>query len=240
MITKEKIKFIRGLHRKKNRMQEQLFLIEGPKMLTEALKYKRDAVQEVFHVEEWEPPKSLPKEKCSAVSEKILRQLSLLKQPQKVVAICSFMTPITEQSDLILALDNVQDPGNFGTILRLAGWFGVSSIVVSKDSVEAYNPKVVQASMGAVFHVDVSYVDLETYFKKTDLPVYGALLEGANVYQTALPAKAILLLGNEGNGISSSIQPFISHPIHIPKFGNGESLNVAMATGIFLSEFKRS
>jgi len=210
------------------------------KMLAEALKFRPECVQEVFHTEDWESQLELPKEKCTVVLDKILRQLSLLKQPQKVVAICSYLSPTSLKEDLILALDNVQDPGNFGTILRLAGWFGVSKVIASQDSVEVYNPKVVQASMGAVFHVNVTYTDLNAFFQDTNLPVYGALLEGENVYQTQLPSKAILLLGNEGNGISESLISFISHPIHIPKFGNGESLNVAMATGVFLSEFKRS
>ena len=243
MLTKEKIKKIRSLHRKKFREQLGLFLIEGPKMLEEAMLYAPDLVQEVYVMDSALHLCTTSKDKVYVVAEKELRQLSMLKQPQSLVAVCSFK-PTSENAHegkgLILALDRIQDPGNFGTILRLAAWFGVKQVLASDDTVELYNPKVVQASMGSVFTVNVNYVNLEEVLKETKLPIYGALLEGESVYKSTLSVPSVLLMGNEGNGISDELLPLISNPIHIPKFGLGESLNVAMATGIFLSEYKRN
>lgn len=140
----------------------------------------------------------------------------------------------------MIALDSVQDPGNMGTILRLADWFGVQKVICSKTTVDIYNPKVIQATMGAFLRIQVEYLDLKEFFATTDLPVYGALLEGKNVYAQPLKPHGILLMGNEGNGISDELKPFISQPLTIPKKGQTESLNVSIATSILLSEFFRT
>lgn len=239
MITKETIKQVRQLHQKKFRTAEQLFIIEGIKMLKEALRFNPECIQAIYVSEKLELPFLVPNEKLIVVTDKVLRQLSTLKNPQGIVAVCRQFNAKIDQKTFSIALDRIQDPGNMGTILRLAAWFGVKQIIASPDSVDQFNPKVVQASMGAIFNVSVVYTDLKEFLSQCDVPVYGALLYGENVYTQKLKPEGIILMGNEGNGISDVLLPFITSPLHIPKFGEGESLNVAMATGVFLSEFCR-
>lgn len=238
MISKEQIKFIRSLHRKKFRDSGQQFLIEGPKMIAEAIEYAPESLVQVFGTEPIQG--KLPEHVLfEEIDNKTLVQISTLKHPQKLVAICNYLPKITTRPEFYIALDTIQDPGNLGTILRLASWFGVQHIIASKETVDCYNPKVVQASMGAIFNVNMEYVDLKEAFENTDLPIYGSLLEGANVYEKDISKRGVLVMGNEGNGISEDLLSFITDPITIPKFGKGESLNVAMATSIFLSELSR-
>jgi TrmH family RNA methyltransferase len=147
-----------------------------------------------------------------------------------------------EENGLIVALDAVRDPGNLGTIIRLCDWFGVKDLVCSKETVDCYNPKVIQATMGSIARVNISYVELEYFFKKSNLPVYGAYMQGENVYTSELSSNGILVMGNEAHGISSSIESLITKKVSIPQFGDiqeTESLNVASATAILLSEFRR-
>lgn len=239
MITKETVKQVRQLHQKKFRTAEQLFIIEGIKMLEEALRFNPQCIQAIYVSEKLELPFVVPNEKLTVVTDKVLRQLSTLKNPQGIVAVCRQFNAEIDQKTFSIALDRIQDPGNMGTILRLAAWFGVKQIIASPDSVDQFNPKVVQASMGAIFNVSVIYTDLKEFLSQCDVPVYGALLSGENVYTQKLKPEGIILMGNEGNGISDALLPFITSQLHIPKFGEGESLNVAMATGVFLSEFCR-
>lgn len=239
MITKETVKQVRQLHQKKFRTAEQLFIIEGIKMLEEALRFNPQCIQAIYVSEKLELPFVVPNEKLTVVTDKVLRQLSTLKNPQGIFAVCRQFNAEIDQKTFSIALDRIQDPGNMGTILRLAAWFGVKQIIASPDSVDQFNPKVVQASMGAIFNVSVIYTDLKEFLSQCDVPVYGALLSGENVYTQKLKPEGIILMGNEGNGISDALLPFITSPLHIPKFGEGESLNVAMATGVFLSEFCR-
>lgn len=171
--------------------------------------------------------------------EETLKRCSSLKTPNKVIAVVKKMTFPEKKHRFIIALDSVQDPGNMGTIMRLADWFGVDKIVCSQTTVDHYNPKVIQASMGAFLRVQVEYTDLKNYLAETGLPVFGALLEGENIYKKLLNPEGILLMGNEGNGISEEIKPLITHPVSIPRRGKAESLNVSVATGILLSEFFR-
>lgn len=238
-LSKNKIKWIRSLHQKKHRDELGLFLVEGEKMVQEALDYFDTYVVCIAHTSEFSCS-TFTGEKYS-VSTKELEQISTQKNPNKVVAVLRQFTAPNDSIDssLVLAIDGVQDPGNFGTILRIADWFGISRIVCSKNTVENYNPKVVQASMGAIFRVQTTYVDLVEWLTQQTVPIYGALLEGENIYeQSELPA-GILILGNEGNGISPEIIAQITHPISIPRFGLSESLNVSVATGILVSEFIR-
>jgi TrmH family RNA methyltransferase len=147
------------------------------------------------------------------------------------------------QKNTIVALDNISDPGNLGTIIRLCDWFGIKDLVCSQSTVDLYNPKVVQASMGSLTRVNVSYVNLQTFLIETSLPIFGTFTDGNNVYTTKLPKDSVLLMGNEGNGISTEIANLVSKKLSIPRFGaiqSTESLNVATATAIFLSEFKRN
>lgn len=177
--------------------------------------------------------------KLYLTDEKTIKEIGSLKTPHKFLAVVKKPTLKQNNVDFVLALDGIQDPGNFGTIIRTADWFDVDLIVCSKGTVDQFNPKVVQSSMGSLFRVPIIYENLESYFAKTKLPIYGALLEGKNLYEENLPKKAILIMGNEGSGISDDTQKLIQHKIHIPKFGGAESLNVSIATGILLSEFKK-
>lgn len=238
MISKEQIKFIRSLHKKKFRDVSQQFIIEGPKMIAEVIQYAPESLIQIFGTEA--VADKLPEHVLfEEIDNRALGQISTLKHPQKQVAICSYLPNVTTRPEFYIALDTIQDPGNLGTILRLASWFGVQHIIASKETVDCYNPKVVQASMGAIFNVNIEYVDLKEAFESTDLPIYGSLLEGENIYEKDISKRGILVMGNEGNGINDDLIPFITDPVTIPKFGKGESLNVAMATSIFLSEFSR-
>ncbi|MBW7867569.1 MAG: RNA methyltransferase [Brumimicrobium sp.] len=236
MISKERIKYIRTLHQKKFRDQHHQFIIEGAKLLEEALMYAPQSIQQIYSTEELPFKSGLP---INIISEKELSQISMLQHPQKIIAVCDYLPIHQKRPDFYVVLDTIQDPGNLGTILRLCSWFGVFYILSSKESVDIYNPKVVQASMGAIFNVQIEYCDLKEELKQITLPIYGALLEGENIYTVPKERKGVLVMGNEGNGIHTDLLSFISHPITIPKFGKGESLNVAMATAILLSEFSR-
>ena len=239
MLSKEQIKQIKGLHQKKNRKDKQQFIIEGPKMIEEALSTVPDAVLQIYVTEQYVETTAFPKDKTTIVSSKIIHQLSGLKQPQDVLAVCTFLDLKISPSSLKIGLDNIQDPGNFGTILRLAAWFGVTEIIASNDCVDCYNPKVVQASMGGIFNVKVSYLNLIEFCSSYQHPIYGAMLSGENIYRSSLSPTGILLMGNEGKGLNTSLQKYITKSLYIPKIGKGESLNVATATGILLSEFTR-
>ena len=238
-LSKNKIKWIRSLHQKKIREEEGLFCVEGEKMVLEAIAFASDSVQLIVHTAEFKF--SHPSAESYCVSEKELAQISTLKTPNKAFALLlkKEISDFSVQNNLILALDGVQDPGNMGTILRIADWFGISTIVCSKNTVECHNPKVVQASMGAIFRVQITYVDLAQWLQKQTVPIYGALLSGESIYTQQELKNGILLLGNEGNGISEDLLPLITHPISIPRIGQAESLNVSVAAGILVSEFIR-
>lgn len=238
-ISVNKIKWIRSLHQKKYRDELGLFLVEGEKLVQEALQFTPQTIEFIAHTFDFEVKSSAIESVVVSPSE--LARISSLRSPNKVLAVVKKSNDKINiaSSGLTLALDGIQDPGNFGTILRIADWFGIHDLVCSKDTVEIYNPKVVQSSMGAIFRVNVHYENLGDWLKNESRPIYGALLEGKNTYQESLPKNAILLMGNEGNGISKDLIPFITNPLTIPAFGQAESLNVAVATGILVSEFKR-
>lgn len=178
------------------------------------------------------------------ISEADLKKITCLATPNNCLALFKIPEPKkATHSGLVIALDDVRDPGNLGTIIRLCDWFGVHEIICSEQTVDVYNPKVIQATMGSIARVSVSYLNLENYIKDTNSPVYGTFMDGKNVYNELLPQNAILILGNEANGISKQLENLVNNKIAIPRFGNlqqTESLNVATATGIFLSEFRRN
>lgn len=240
-ISKNQLKLITSLSQKKYRIKHQLFIAEGVKVVEEILdaNYK---VHLLFCTNDFIC--NVEKNKVIVVSEKELKKISKLKTPNKVFAIFEFPAATSlKENGLILALDAINDPGNLGTIIRLCDWFGVTQLVCSLDTVDAFNQKVVQASMGSVTRVSIVYTDLHPYIKATKLPVFIADMEGSNVYTSSLPKEAVLIMGNEANGISDSIRNLVPHKISIPRFGElqeTESLNVATATAILLSEFKRS
>lgn len=245
MLSKNQIKEIRKLHISKYRRQEKSFIIEGPKIVAEFInsKYK---VTKVFALEEWTNENYSIHKNIERISPKELQAISLLKTPNKVLAIASYPDENTfnyNKNDLILALDSIQDPGNLGTIIRIADWFGINKLVCSSETADAYNPKVVQASMGAHTRVNFCYTNLEDWLSKlsVDTPIYGTLLEGDNIYETELCNNGVIVIGNEGNGISPQIQSLIKQRITIPAYGESmmESLNAAVATAIVCSEFRR-
>ncbi|MBC9811254.1 RNA methyltransferase [Crocinitomicaceae bacterium CZZ-1] len=238
-LSQNKIKQIRCLQQKKCRDEHDLFVVEGEKMVAEVLMTASEHVEFCVSTADFysEYAKGVEWYQCD---EETLKRCSSLKTPNKVIAVVRKMAFPDTRTSFLLALDEVQDPGNMGTIMRLADWFGVKKIICSRTTVDVYNPKVIQASMGAFLRVQVEYTDLKPYFQKTQLPVFGALLEGENIYKTTVQPEGILLMGNEGNGISEELRSFISHPVSIPKRGGAESLNVSIATGILLSEFFRN
>lgn len=238
-LSKNKIKWIRSLHQKKQRDELGLFLVEGEKMVSEAIEFAQNSINLILHTKEFHF--EIKNIETLLISEKELEQISGLKTPNKVIAVLRQIDQKREidKNKLILALDGIQDPGNMGTILRIADWFGIIDIVCSPNTVDVYNPKVIQSSMGSIFRVQVQYTDLKHWLANCSLPIYGALLEGENVYKKELSSSGVLIMGNEGSGISASLLPVITNPISIPSFGQAESLNVSVATGILLSEFFR-
>ena len=253
MISKSKAKFITSLKEKKRREENQLFIIEGDKIvkefLTAGIKLRSLIAQKDF-ISRLTDDLILLAGEVEEVSYSELKQISTLKTPHNALAIVPIPSPSFEMedvfNDLSVALDVVQDPGNLGTIIRAAAWFGIRNIFCSPDSVDVYNPKVIQASMGAILHVNVHYADLQNLLSKAcekKLPVFGALLEGDSIYEHKLGNKGIILLGNESKGISQNLMPYITDKIKIPGPGISlpglESLNVGMAASIIISEFAR-
>lgn len=245
MISKNQIKFIRSLELKKNRKRESLFVAEGPKVIEELLKLKTPHT--IIATKEWidNNPKI---SNVIEVSERELESASLLKTPQQVLALFAIET--TEQdlnidnNKLYLALDGIQDPGNLGTIIRIADWFGIDTIYCSNETVDVYNPKVIQATMGSIARVKVIYTDLYNMISNSsdEMPVYGTFLDGSDIYKNELTPNGIIVMGNEGKGITKELKSLITNKLLIPSFSIGdtaESLNVAIATAITCSEFKR-
>lgn len=241
MVSKNQIKLITSLQQKKYRKQEQLFFAEGVKVVQELLNSNFE-LQDLFTTKQ--DFLTVSKNKVHAISETELKKISALTTPNTCLAV--FKIPKAKEmveKGLIVTLDDVRDPGNLGTIIRLCDWFGIETLFCSEESVDIYNPKVVQATMGSISRVNVVYGNLEAFLTKTKLPVFGTFMDGKNIYQEKLPKDGIIIMGNEANGISSSVEKLISERIAIPRFGNlqvTESLNVATATAIILSEFKRS
>lgn len=240
VISKAKIKWIRSLQQKKNREQEGVFVVEGEKMVLEGFaSVALEVVCVVVHKNALDLVTDFQHLPLSSAGNTEMEQLSSLKTPNKLVAIFKRKEyPISNQG-FKLVLDSVQDPGNMGTIMRLADWFGIQQIICSNETVDCYNSKVIQASMGAIFRVHVSYTDLNTYLSSTTVPIYGALLDGQNYSTVDYHSDGILLMGNEGKGISEQLIPFIQHAVTIPRIGQAESLNVATATAILLAEIRK-
>ncbi len=241
MFSKSQIKFIKSLTQKKHRQEQQLFIVEGKKAISELL----SSSLKLHFLYTTEDVFDAPSTKTEIISSEDLKKISQLTTPQTALAV--FHIPeVTSPAlkGLILALDEVQDPGNLGTIIRLCDWFGIENLVCSKGTVDCYNPKVVQATMGSIARVNIIYTDLADFLKlaKKELPVYGAFLEGDNVYREELTAEGVIIMGNEARGISAEVESLVTKKLLIPQFGilqETESLNVATATAIFLSEFSR-
>lgn len=226
------------MQQKKQRVKNACFVAESPKIVQEfiqagfRLKHLFSTDTSLFQGED-----------AISISEKELKSISFLITPNTCLAV--FAIPAEKHlpnSGLQVALDAIRDPGNLGTIIRLCDWFGVTRLLCTTDTVDCYNPKVVQATMGSLTRVNVEYLDLKTYLSQTKLPVYGAFMDGESVYEETLPEEGILVMGNEANGVCPEIENLVTQRISIPRFGElqeTESLNVATATAIILSEFKR-
>jgi TrmH family RNA methyltransferase len=251
MISIQTIKRIKSLQQKKFREEEKCFVAETPKIVEEILNSNAYSVEIVYGLKAWIDTnwKRFARHTLEEVSSKELERISGLQTPNQVLAVLKKpdISPDLETifSDTCLMLDDIRDPGNLGTILRIADWFGIKHVLCSDESVEYTNPKCIQASMGSFLRVSVHYGSLARFLsdKKTDTPIYGSFMEGENIYQTELNPKACIVIGNEAHGISKSLEPLITKKIHIPSFSNesnhAESLNASIATAIFCSELKR-
>lgn len=239
MLSKNQIKLITSLKQKKFRQQHGFFVAEGIKTINELLQSSLK-LHELFTTK----PFNNNATKATMVSEKELKRISFLKTPNTALAVFEIPQPKPIKSDgLIVALDAVSDPGNLGTIIRLCDWFGITQLICNSQTVDCYNPKVVQSSMGSLTRVQIRYTDLTSYLAQCELPVYATAMNGNSVYKTKTEQNAILVMGNEANGISDEVMALCTEKIAIPRFGKlqqTESLNVAMATSILLSEFKRN
>ena len=256
MISKNQLKYIRQLEQKKYRRREGVFVAEGTKVVGDLLqRYRPEAV---FATADWQAPAGITPQ---LVTDDELRRISFLQHPQQVLALFPLPVnskpstvnskpstvncqPSTVNSDLSLALDGVQDPGNLGTIIRIADWFGISTIICSEDTVDAWNLKVVQATMGSIARVNIIYLNLPDFLDTlpADFPVYGTFLDGDNIYTQELTPNGLIIMGNEGNGISEAVRSKVNRRLLIPDFHQGptaDSLNVAIATAITCSEFRR-
>lgn len=231
MISKNEIKEVKALGQKKFRDQSGLFVVEGEKMVAEAVASGFEIVK-VFERDD--------------IGEDAMSRISMLASPSPVLAVVRIPSPkpLPENPDgLILALDGLRDPGNVGTIIRLADWFGIRQIIASPDTVEIYNPKVVQATMGSIFRVQLNYCDLPSVLGKAKVPVFGTFLDGEDIYKSKLGNSGYIVMGSESNGISDAVAKTVTSRLHIPSFSGGlptsESLNVAIAAAITCSEFRR-
>lgn len=239
MLSKSQKKLIGSLRYKKYRDTAGLFVAEGPKVIKELY----DSGFSLHKVYTTSPFMDIADTKMQIISAKTLKSVSFLKTPNKALALFEIpksKKPLAE--GIILGLDDIRDPGNLGTIIRLCDWFGIEHLICSLQTTDCYNPKVVQASMGSLGRVNTVYTDLNVFIKNSELPVFGATMEGENIYQKQLPDSGILIMGNEAQGLSSEIKALVTQKISIPQFGKNqetESLNVATATAILLSEFKR-
>lgn len=252
MISKSKTSLIRSLGQKKRRDELGLFVAEGPKVVSELLPAWKCRL--IIATKQWLSENEKRLEGTSAeiieTTEEDLRRASFLQHPQQVLAVVEKKEDALDmeslRGELTIALDGVRDPGNLGTIIRVADWFGIGTVVCSRDSADVYNPKVIQATMGSVARVKVVYTDLvkmlETLPK--NLPVYGTLLDGVNIYQQELSSSGIVIMGNEGVGISEEVRRRVNRRLLIPSFprngATAESLNVSVATAVVCSEFRRS
>ena len=247
MLSKAKIKEIRALEIKKIRDEQGLFVAEGNKLVAEMI-HTFDCEWLIARTSWIATQGNIPAKELILAEENDIRKVSFLKTPQDVLAILRkpkyTLDEINPASQLILALDGIQDPGNLGTIVRLADWFGFEHIICSPDSADVYGPKTIQATMGAIAHVKVHYTNLNEYIEKhTKTPVYGAFLNGDNIYKKHLSQNGIIVMGNEGNGIRPEIESLINEKLYIPPYPpeheTTESLNVAVATAIICAEFRR-
>jgi RNA methyltransferase, TrmH family len=246
MLSKSQISLLKSLQHKKFRIEHGLFLVEGYKSVNEFANSAYQ-IEAIYHTNAIDPKllKLSGKINFHEISLNDLEKISSLKSPQDVIALVKIpawpvLNEVTLKQKFAIALDGIQDPGNMGTIIRTADWFGIKHIICSDDTVDAYNPKVVQATMGSLSHVNIYYVDLVDFLTKINLPLFGALLNGTNIYKTNFGTEGVVIMGNEGNGLRPEIIKLVQKAVTIPRVGNAESLNVGIATAIFCAEINRN
>ncbi|WP_276165690.1 TrmH family RNA methyltransferase [Zobellia alginiliquefaciens] len=240
MVSKNQIKLVRSLHQKKYRNIHNLFVAEGIKVVRELV--NSDFKVNSLYSSDSEINLGTP-DVIELVTEAELKKMSALTAPNKIIGV--FEIPKNQKPNFdgwVVVLDDIRDPGNLGTIIRLCDWFGVEHLVCSANTVDCYNPKTLQATMGSISRVNIGYTNLQTFLQNAPVGVFGAFMEGDVVYGTDLPKSGILVLGNEANGVSKEIEALVTQKISIPQFGKNttESLNVATATAILLNEIKRN
>ena len=244
-LTKNEIKFVKSLHQKKYRDSNQLFIVEGEKLVAELLQQKNYKIDCLFYTQDYDLTSAATLIENKLISNNELARISNLKTPNKVLATVQYRNAEAldlSVENLMLILDEVKDPGNLGTIIRTANWFGVDQIICSPNTVDLYNPKTIQASMGAIYETEIHYKELSKIIpilKKENFSLSGASLTGKNMYQSSFKVKTALIMGSESHGISPEILAHLDNAILIPRYGSAESLNVGIATGIILAEYKR-
>lgn len=245
MISKKKRQLIKSLAQRKFREKYGLFVAEGPKLVDDLIESFH--AETIFATSEWLSENRPKSDEIVECDDNEIKSCSLLPSARSVLALFKIKRPNLDLSEinksLCIALDSVQDPGNLGTIIRVADWFGIQHIICSKDTVDVYNPKVVQSTMGSLSRVNIYYEELSEILKQVTTPLYGTFLKGENIYNQKLSDKGIIVMGNEGKGISLEVERYITEKLFIPPYPanspTAESLNVAMATGIICSEFRR-
>lgn len=245
MLSQADIKLINSLKLNKNRRKTGFFLVEGPKMVSELMNYPDYEIQFIASSKKWlDAQKDTLHYTFKEISENALQKLSNFSTANEVLALVKipeYNDFLSKKDSLYLVLDGLQDPGNLGAIIRTAEWFGINEIICSHHTVDCFNPKVIQATMGSLFRVQCHYLELPSFLKKQKLPIYGTLLNGKNIYKEELSNSGFIVIGNESKGISEKIQNLITHPLFIPSYGHSkaESLNASVASAIVLAEFRR-
>jgi RNA methyltransferase, TrmH family len=246
MISKAKVKYINSLQVKKYRIQEQSFVVEGAKSVTELLKSDFVttwvAATEDFISQQEKQLRASKAEVVTATDEQ-LSSLGSFQTNDAALAVARIKPnrPLSiEEGEIALVLDSIRDPGNLGTIIRTADWYGVKNIIASDETADFYNPKVLSASMGSFCRVSIQYVSLVEYLTAVRKPIYGTFLDGLDVHQLSFSAGGLIVIGNESNGISPAVERLVSQKITVPRFGKAESLNAAIATGIVLDVVRQS
>lgn len=246
MIPANKSKLIKSLHRKKDRDETGFFLVEGEKCVGEVLSSDFEVEYLAITTLFFENYKQVIEEKnisYDIVGQNDLERVGSLESNNSAIAIAKQkkqISPIIGKKEIVIALDEIKDPGNFGTIIRIADWYGIDKIIASKNSVDFYNNKTISASMGSFLRVEVFYEDLIEFLPKLNLPIFGAFLDGENIHKISFPSSGILLMGNESRGVSQEIAKLITKKIAIVPFGKAESLNVAIATAVILDNWRRT
>lgn len=245
MISKNEVKYIRSLGQQKGRDEHAVFLAEGTKLVRDLILACPENVQKVYALDAFVRANEdiLKGIAIEPIDEDMLQRISLLSTPNQVLAVIrKYENNLSDipANGWVLALDGIQDPGNAGTIIRTADWFGIGHIICSADCVDLYNPKVVQSSMGSIARVHVHRTDLKQWLMNYQGNIYGAFMEGEKVSHHTLPADGVMVIGREGSGIREDIKKYITHPVTIPGYGQAESLNAAVATGILLWELKKA